>query len=223
MGFGIKVDVTVEAPKVELPKVDVASAVSGATSAAAGAVNAAVAAVSGAVSSAASSATAGADAVAASLSSVPGALGDVAVSFTCEAEDLVLEPHLQLDANASWEDTRFENGPIWIFVDLTPEEADQSTDVLHIFSTSGNYDRRCDICQDYLVGDGTDDDEASNALPSGSNQGVTIVKVRFDDAPMSERFSLEVVPKDAPPYFVFQDVPYGDLRGEGREILGFEL
>jgi hypothetical protein len=224
MGFGIKVDVKVPAPKVELPKVDVGAAVTGVANAAAGAVASTTAAVTGAVASttaavtvAVASATAAVTGAVSSLSSVAGAIADVAVSFTGAIEDLVLEPHLQLDANASYSDTKFEKGPIWIFVDLTPEEAADAADTLHIFSKSGNYDRRYAIRDNYVADSDSDSDATEEDL------GYSMVKIRFEDAPMSESFSLEVVPQGAPPYVVFRDISYGDLRVEAMNGVQIDL
>jgi len=216
MGFGIKVEAPkVEAPKVEVPKVDVAasvnSAVSGVTGAVSGAVDSAksavngavdsakstvdgaVGAVTGAVSSAVDTATSAVESIKESLSSVAGAIAEVAVSFTGAIEDIVLEPHLSLDANASWGDTKFEKGAIRIRVEHTPEEAKTSTDTLHVSSESGEYDKSMSLNQ--FVDD----------------NGRTVLLV-FDDAPMDKCYSLEVVHADGSRQVMFRDVPYGDLR-----------
>ena len=208
MGFGIKVDVPapkvevpkIEVPKVEVPKVDVGAAVSGAVSgasmAAAGAVASATAAVTGAASAVAgavASATTAAASAASSLASVAGAIADVAVSFTGAIEDLVLEPHLQLDANASWGDTHFEKGPIWIRVALPRDKAKERTDLLHLYSGSGGFDEQ-------------------KTISAFAEAGETTVDVLFEDAPMNETFSLEITRGDAPPRRLFADVAYGDLR-----------
>jgi hypothetical protein len=206
MGFGINLNVKVEAPKVEVPKVDIASAakgavdsakaaVSGATASATSAVSGAVGAVTGAVSGA----VAAASGAAAALSNVAGAIADVAASFTGAIEDLVLEPHCILDANASFGDTKFEKGPIWVRVDLTTEEAQQNDDTIHLWSGSGAYDEKRRICEYH------EDDEHG-------------VDVRFDDAPMSDRFSLEILPASGDPKVIFKDVPYGDLRKSKRRF-----
>ncbi len=199
MGFGIKIKV--EAPKVEVPKVDVAKAVSGATAAAMGAVSGAIDsakdAVNGAVDSvtgAVNDAVGAATGAIAALSSVAGAIADVAVSFTGSIVDFVLEPHLQLSANASWGDTHFEKGPIRIRVELTPEEASGNGDALHLFSNSGAFDERREI-----------------GKFSGDN-GTTVV-MQFEDAPMNETYSLEVIPEEGgPPRTIFTNIAYGDLR-----------
>jgi hypothetical protein len=192
MGFGIDVKVEVpkvEVPKVEVPKVDVGAAVTGAASAATGAVASAV----GAATAGASAALGSATKAAASLAGTAGALADVAVSFTGPCVDLVLEPHLVLDANASYADTGFEKGPVRIRIDLTAAEAAEHGDTLRLFSGTGSYDQSKRI-SDYV--------ESTEA---------TIV-VRFEAAPMNETFSLQVIPAQGEPHLVFSGVPYGDLR-----------
>ncbi len=213
MGFGL--NVKVEVPKVEVPKVDVAAAAKSAASAATGAVsgavdsaksavnsavdsakgavNDAVGTVTGAVNSAVDAATDAVESVKASLSTVAGAIAEVAVSFTGAIEDFVLEPHLQLDANASFGKTKFEKGPIWIRVEHTPAEAKNNTDTLHIFSASGTYDKKM------KVANYTDDN------------GKTVVLL-FEEAPMDETYSLEVIRSDGGKRNIFRSVPYGDLR-----------
>jgi hypothetical protein len=201
MGFGL--NIKVEAPKVETPKVDVAAAasqaassvtgaVSGAMGAAMGAVSGAVGAVTGAVEGAVAGVAATASGAAAALSSVAGAIADVDVSFKGAAEDFVLEPHLQLDANASYGKTKFEKGPIWIRIELTPDEAKLCTDTLHLFSESGEYDAKQKI-SDYK-----------------DNNETTVVIV-FEKAPMDEKYSLEIIPEGGEPRVVLSRVPYGDL------------
>jgi uncharacterized protein YjbJ (UPF0337 family) len=209
MGFGM--NVKVEVPKVEVPKVDVAAAAKSATSAVSGAVDSAKSAVNGAVDSAKgavsdavgaitgsvnSAVDAATDTVAnvkTSLSTVAGAIAEVSVSFTGAIDDIVLEPHLSLDANASFNKTKFEKGPIWIRVEHTPQKAKSLADTMHIFSASGAYDKTMKIA-DY-----TDDNGKS-------------VVLLFEEAPMGETYSLEVIRSDGGKRCIFRNVPYGDLR-----------
>jgi len=213
MGFGL--NVKVEVPKVEVPKVDVAAAAKSAASAATGAVSGAIdsaksavngavdsakAAVSGAVDSAKgavdgalATANSAVESAKASLSTVAGAIAEVAVSFTGAIDDIVLEPHFSLDANASFGDTKFEKGPIWIRVEDTPEQAKANTDTIHIFSGSGEYDKTM------KVSDFTKDN------------GKT-VDLLFEEAPMGETFSLEVLKAGGAKKTIFSRIPYGDLR-----------
>jgi uncharacterized protein YjbJ (UPF0337 family) len=209
MGFGL--DIKVDVPKVPIPKVDVAAAVNSAKSSATGAVDSAKSAASDAVNSAKNkvSDTIGSvtDAVSgavetakASLSTVAGAISEVAVSFTGAIEDFVLEPHAILDANASYEKTKFEMGPIWIRVDHTPDEANVSTANLHLFCTSGKYDEK-------------------QMISSFTKDSGTTVAVLFENAPMNEHFSLEIIPADSAPITIFTEVSYGDLRKTKQRYL----
>jgi hypothetical protein len=213
MGFGL--DVKVEAPKVEVPKVDVAAAAKSAASAATGAVSGAVdsaksavnsavdsakgavkdavGAVTADVNSAVDAATDAVESVKASLSTVAGAIAEVAVSFTGAIEDIVLEPHLSLDANASFGKTKFEKGPVKIKVEHTPEEAKINEDLIHIYSGSGGYDKMMKVSE-YVSDDGKS------------------VMVQFDDAPMDETYSLEVIYTNGRKQTMFTGIPYGDLR-----------
>lgn len=218
MGFGLNVKVEVpkvEVPKVEVPKVDVAAAAKNVTSSVTGAVSGAIdsakstvnsavdsakSAVAGAVDSAksavdgaVSAATDAVESAKASLATVAGAIAEVAVSFTGAIEDFVLEPHLQLDANASFGKTKFEKGPIWIRVEDTPAEAKANTDMIHIFSGSGDYDKTM------KVSDFTKDN------------GKT-VDLLFEEAPMGDTFSLEVLKDGGVKKTIFSKVSYGDLR-----------
>jgi hypothetical protein len=189
VGFGMKLDVKVEVPKIEVPKVDVASAVASTKDAIQGAVSGAVATATGAVAGAALAASSAAS----SLSTVAGAIADVAVAFTGAIEDIVLEPHLTLDANASYGDTKFEKGPICIRLDMPADEASTCQDVLHLFSDSRSFDER-------------------KAVSAFTDQRASTVVVRFENAPMNETFSLEVLPATGTPHLLFSSVPYGDLR-----------
>lgn len=208
MGFGLSAKVEVpKAPAVPaVPKApDLAGAVAGAVAGAAGAAAGAAASVAGAVAGAAAGVTAaagGALAAAAkaggSLTGVAGALAEVAVSFEGPSVDLAMEPHLVLDANASYGDTKFEKGPVWIRVDLKPEKAKASGDTLRLYTARGEYDVTKRI---------GDFDEEQGAM----------VDIRFDDAPMDKEFSLEVNPGTKSAHFIFKHVPYGDLRAtKGR-------
>ena len=198
MGFGLDLNI-----KVEVPKVDVAGAAKGAvdsaTAAVSGAVASATSAVSGAVGAVTGAVSAASGAVAA-LSSVAGAIADVAVSFTGAIEDLVLEPHLQLSANASFGKTEFKKGPIWIRIDLPPAEARQSNGKLHLYSESKAYDQEKPIKQ-YA-------DESEHT-----------VACLFADAPMNESYSLEVIADSGDKKLVFSGVPYGHMRKSGQAFL----
>ena len=196
MGFGLDLDVKVEVPKVEVPKVDVGAAVSGAVNAATSAVSGAVSSVAGAVDSVAG-AVSGAvktatDAVS-SLASVAGAIAEVAVSFTGAIEDLVLEPHIQLDANASFGDTQFEKGPVWIRLEMTEDEAKASTDSLHLSCESGAYDKM-------------------QRISNFADTNATSVVVVFEEAPMNETFTLELVSGNGDTTQLFSGVAYGHMR-----------
>lgn len=201
MGFGIKVDVPkVEVPKVEVPKVDVAAVVSGATSAVdsakaavTGAVDSAKDAVSDAVGAVTGAVSGAVDAAKALLSTVAGAIADVAVNFTGSIEDFVLEPHFSLDANASFGKTKFEKGPIWIRVECTPEEAKANTDMMHVFSATEAYDKKLKVC-DFTKDNGR------------------TVDLLFEEAPMGEKYSLEVIKANGGKKIIFSNVAYGDLR-----------
>lgn len=204
MGFGL--NVKVEAPKVEVPKVDVAAAtssvtdaISGAVDSAKGAVNDAVSTATAAVNGAVSAATEAANSVVsvatkavASLTTVAGAIADVAASFTGAIEDIALEPHLSLDANASFGKTQFEKGPIWIRIEMPAGEAKDARETLHLFTGSGSYDKK-KLMKDYI-----------ESTPD-------TVDVLFEDAPMDENYSLEIVLKGKK-RTLFKDIPYGDLR-----------
>lgn len=220
MGFGL--NVKVEVPKVEVPKVDVAaaaknvasaatgavsgavdsakSAVNSAVDSAKGAVNDAVGTVTGAVNSAVDAATDAVESVKASLSTVAGAIAEVAVSFTGAIEDFVLEPHLQLDANASYEETLFEKGPLWIRIEMTREEAGTSNDTIHIFSTSGAFDKK------KLISDFADANEST-------------VVLLFDDVPMNEKYSLELIEENGISTTLIDGVAYGDFFKSKGEFL----
>ena len=205
MGFGM--NVKVEAPKVEVPKVDVAGAVDGVKDAVSGAVDSATSAVSDAVDSAKEAVNSAVDAatdavndVKESLSSVAGAIADVAVSFTGAIEDIALEPHLQLDANASFGKTNFEKGPIWIRVEHTPEEAKNNGDSIHLFTSSKKYDKTLPVSRFTKV------------------VGSTVVML-FEDAPMDETYSLEVISADGSMKPIFSSVAYGDLRRTKQRFL----
>ncbi len=203
MGFGIDVKVKVEVPKVEVPKVDVGAAVAGVASAATSAVSSATSAVSSAIGTVTAGVAAAVDSVtsaAASLASVPGALAEVAVAFTGACVDLVLEPHLILDANASWGDTEFKKGPIWIRIDLTTAQAAEHQDTLHLYSATGAYDQSKRI-SDYV------------------DSSATSVDVLFEDAPMEETFSLEVIHPQGERHVIFSGVSYGNLRKNKRRFL----
>lgn len=198
MGFGL--DAKVEVPKAIVPKVEVpsaAAAVAGAAGALAGAVAGIAAgaesALAGAAATAKAAVSGAAGAAAKSLSALPGALAEVAVSFQGPSVDVALEPHLVLDANASYGETEFVKGPIWIRVDLPPAKARLNGDSLRLFSSDGAYDMRKAICEF--------DEERG-----------TMVDVLFPDAPMDLAYSLEVLPQTGDPRSMFRDIPYGDLR-----------
>lgn len=198
MGFGFsgKIEAPkVEAPKVAAPKLDVAGTVAGlaAGTAAAvkGAASAAAATAKGAVGGAAGIAGKAGGAV--SLSAVAGALADVSVSFKGGTEDAAMEPHMVLDANASYEETRFEKGPVWIKVELAPEKAKESGEILHLHSEDGAYDQE-------------------KRISAFEECGAKTVDVLFEEAPMNQAFTLEVVDEAGRSHTIFAKVAYGDLR-----------
>ena len=205
MGFGMKVKV--EAPKVEVPKVDVAGAVDGVKDSVSGAVDSAKSAVSDAVDSAkdavngaVEAATDAVNDVKESLSSVAGAIADVAVSFTGAIEDIALEPHLQLDANASYAKTNFEKGPLRIRMEMTPEEALASNVNVRLFTESGNYD------------------EIRPVKDFQDENGVTVVLI-FEEVPMGEYFSLKTIDDNGVSNLIFRNVQYGNLRKTKQRYL----
>jgi hypothetical protein len=212
MGFGLSAGI----PKVETPKVpavpkvpDVAGAVAGAASGLKGAVTGAASGVATGVKAAVGGGAGGAlggalgggigGAMGAvgkgglSLAGVAGVLAEVAVSFTGGSVDFAMEPHMVLDANASFGDTRFEKGPVWIRVDLTPEQAKANTENLRLYSADGGYDQEKRISEFH------------------EEQG-GMVDILFADAPMDASFSLEAIPEDGPAHPIFAQVAYGDLR-----------
>src|SRR5512138_3039382 len=133
MGFGLDLDI-----KVEMPKADVASQVGSVVDTAKQAVAQVVGGATAAVDKAG-------QAVATAASALAGAVAEVAEVWTGPVEDLVLEPHLVLDANASYEETHFDKGPVWILVDLSPDEAKDCDDRLRLFSRASDYDTTKDI------------------------------------------------------------------------------
>ena len=196
MGFGLDLNIKVEAPKIEAPKVDVAAATkdvmdsakatvasaTGALGALANTVNEAAEVVSDVVRSLTKAAT-----------STAGAIADMAVSYTGPTVDLVLEPHLILDANASYADTQFKKGPIWIRIEMPPDESQMCTHALHLYSDSGEYDVT------HPISDMTEQDEGT-------------VRILFENAPMNACFTLEVILSEGKTRLVFSGVPYGSLR-----------
>jgi hypothetical protein len=215
MGFGLNVKVEVpkvEVPKVEVPKVDVAAAaknvtssvtgaVSGAIDSAKSTVNSAVDSAKSAVAGAVSAATDAVESAKASLATVAGAIAEVAVSFKGAIEDIVLEPHLTLDANASFGKTKFEKGPLWIRVECPAGEAKISKDILHLYSGSGTFD------EEKKINEFIEDD------------GVTVL-LKFEDAPMNETFSLEVHSDTGGlPKVIFKNVAYGNLRKTKKRFI----
>ena len=192
MGFGLDLDVKVEVPKVEIPTVDVGAAM-------AGAVASATACASDAPGNLTKAVTGAVGAVADAASALGGTLAaNVAVSFSCPTEDIPMEPHAVLEANASYAETQFQRGPIWIFIDMTAKEAAESKETLNIYSRSGNYDEFCALCDDFIANQPAPD--------ANGNMGVAAVYLKFDDAPMSETYSLDVIPEDGEPYTVFQNI-----------------
>jgi hypothetical protein len=212
MGFGLKVEAPkaevpkAAAPKVEAPKLAVAgiagaaSAVGGAAAGAAGGVKGAVAGAAAGVGGAAAGLKSGvggaveaAGGAALSLSAVAGALAEVSVSFQGGTEDAAMEPHMVLDANAGFEETKFEKGPVWVRVDLPPDLAKASTDTLHLYCASGAYDKR-------------------EKISAFKEQAGTTVDVEFADAPMDQEFSLDVIDDQGRAHAIFAHVSYGDMR-----------
>jgi hypothetical protein len=182
----------VAAPKLEAPKLDVAGAAAAAGGAAAGLQGAAAGAAEG-LKSAAGGAMAAAGGAALSLSAVAGALAEVSVSFQGGTEDVAMEPHMVLDANAGYEETKFEKGPVWVRVDLPPDQAKASTDTLHLYCASGAYDKR-------------------EKISAFKEQAERTVDVEFADAPMDQDYSLEVIDAQGHAHAIFAQVPYGDMR-----------
>lgn len=199
MGFGLSASV----PKVEVPKVpaapavpkapDLAGAVSGAAAGIAGAVSGAAAGLAATAKGAAEGALGAAAKVGASLAGVAGALAEVAVSFEGGTVDVAMEPHMVLDANASYEETKFEKGPVWIRVDMAPEKAEVSGEILHLYVESGGYDQEKPI-KEFKEG------------------GTRSVDVLFEEAPMDKLFTLDVIDARGKTHTMFSRVPYGDLR-----------
>jgi hypothetical protein len=133
------------------------------------------------------------------------------------AEDIPQPPHVVLQADASEDEslegvplgdepldddesdteTQSEKGPLWIKVDLMPEEAKLSTDTLHLYSESGEFDRK------QSVGDFTNSSDIS-------------VEIVFQDVPMDQQYSLEIIPAEGAPYKVFSNTAYSDLKMENK-------
>jgi hypothetical protein len=191
MGFGISGSVSVpkvEVPKVAAPKVpDPAAALAGAAASAkstvAGAVGGIAAAAKGAVN----------------LSSVAGALAEVAVSFKGLSADFAMEPHMVLDANASFGETNFEKGPVRILIDLTPEKALANTETLHLKADDGSFEGR-------------------KRISEFTGKGERTVAVIFEDAPMDQTYSLDVIDAEGRAHAMFAKVPYGDLRNSKKRF-----
>lgn len=201
MGFGLKVEVPkveapkVAVPKVEAPKVDLAGAVAGVKDAVSGAAATVAASAKGAVGGVIGAA----GGAALSLGSVAGALAEVAVSFKGETADVAMEPHMVLDANAGYEETKFEKGDVWIRVDMPPEQAKASKETLHLFTDSREYDRM-------------------RKISAFKEEVDRMVDVLFEDAPMDQFFTLEVIGEQGRAYAVFAQVAYGDLRKTKNRI-----
>lgn len=199
MGFGLNVEVPkVEVPKVAVPdvaapKIDIAGAVSGAAAGLKGAVSGAAAGVAAGAKGVVGGALGSVGGAALSLSSVAGALAEVAVSFKGGTADVAMEPHMVLDANAGYGETKFEKGAVWIRVDLPSDKAKASTDTLHLFSGSGAYDQ-------------------NRKISAFKEKGANTVDVVFEDAPMDQSFSLDVIDGQGRTHSIFAQVPYGDLR-----------
>ncbi len=206
MGFGLSGSVSVpkvEAPKLEVPKVpDPAAALAGAAAAAkgavAGAIDGAAAAAKGAVDGAIGAAGAAVKA-AVNLASVAGALAEVAVSFKGLAADFAMEPHMVLDANASFGETEFEKGPVRILIDLTPEKAQANTETLHLRSDDGSFEGR-------------------KRISEFSAKAERMVAVVFENAPMDRTYSLDVIDTEGKAHPMFAKVPYGDLRNSKKRF-----
>jgi hypothetical protein len=206
MGFGLGGSVSV--PKVEVPKVEVpkapnpAAAIAGAAAAAKGAVGGAVggvaAAAKGAVGGALGAAGAAVKAVV-NLGSVAGALAEVAVSFKGMSADFAMEPHMVLDANASYGDTNFEKGPIRILIDLAPEKAQANTESLHLRAEDGSFEGKKRI----------------NEFTGKTERTVAVV---FEDAPMDKTYSLDLIDAGGKAHAMFAKVAYGDLRNSQKRF-----
>lgn len=213
MGFGLKVEVPkvevpkVAAPKVDAPKLDIAGAAAAVGGAAAGAMGSVAGAAAAGVAAGAAAAVGGAAGLknavggalgaaggaALSLSAVAGALAEVSLSFHGGTEDAAMEPHMVLDANAGYEETKFEKGPVWVRVDLPPDLAKASTDTLHLYCASGAYDKR-------------------EKISAFKDQTSATVDVEFPDAPMDQAFSLDVIDDQGHAHAIFAHVAYGDMR-----------
>lgn len=209
MGFGVNVNVKTPnvSDAVDKAKDAASGMVSGAVSsaqstargamdAATGAVNGAIGAATDAADSVAGAVTGAVGAASGAISSVAGAIAEVAVSFTGAIEDLVLEPHMQLDANASWGDTKFEKGPIRVRVEVTAEEAAGGSETVRVFSSSGNFDEKKKV---------------SEFIDSNEKTVVLL----FEKAPMNEKYSLEVKAANGKLKKIFSEIEYGDLRKSG--------
>lgn len=197
MGFGVDLNV-----KVEAPKVDVAAAVSAGTTAVASVVGGAVAAATTAAGEVVAAVAAGAQAAAeavASLAQVAGAIADVEVSFTGPTEDIPMDPHSMLIANASFEETQFEKGPVWIRIRIMPALVDQYPYAFRLYSLDGTYD-------------------VTRNLAEYAAQGPAHVDLLFEDAPMGQQslYALDVVSATGAVQTVFSGVQYGDLRIENE-------
>jgi hypothetical protein len=195
MGFGISASV----PKVEVPKVPAVPAVPTVPDLA-GAVKGAVGAVAGAAAGAAAGAKAAAGGalgavakVGASLAGVAGALAEATVSFEGPSVDVAMEPHMVLDANAGFGETKFEKGPIWIRVDLAPEKAKENHETLHLRSDDGAFDME-------------------KKINEFQDETAETVDVLFEDAPMDRSYSLDVIDGKGVTHAMFAKIPYGDLR-----------
>jgi hypothetical protein len=203
MGFGIKIEVPkVEVPKVEIPSVDPSKIADDIKNSATGAVNNIAQSVKNTAESAVKSVQ---DKIAEikkslpSLDAVAGAITDVSVSFTGDIDDIVLEPHFNLSANASYEDTRFEEGLIEILVDMTAAEASKCNDEMRLYSSTGSFDQKKKVSEFFVKNE-------------------EYVMMMFENAPMNETFSLEVSSGDNAPKLIFSNVQYGDLKTTRKKI-----
>jgi hypothetical protein len=88
-----------------------------------------------------------------------------------------------------------DKGPIWIRVDLTPDDAINETRVLHFFSKATEYDQKQPI-KDFV-----EDDDVS-------------VLLKFSDVPMSDTitYSLEAIGDDGQTQLIFENTRYSDIQ-----------
>lgn len=97
------------------------------------------------------------------------------------------------------------NAIIWIYIDITPEEAKATTDILHLFSKSGSYKRKHRICDSFTI----DDDDTSEIV----SRDISNILIGFSDVSIesSEVYTLEVIPENGLSYKVFYNLSYDKI------------